>query len=272
MSLPNLIVIGAMKAATTSLHYYLNLHPEVAMSNEKELCFFSKRKWNRGVEWYSSQFNAKAKIRGETSPAYTNFPFERDVPKRMHSVVPTAKLLYVVRDPIDRLISHYIHRVARGKEARSFEEALSELRDNPYIVCTQYFMQLQQFLQFYRETSILVFTQEDLRDHTRDTMKKIFQFLEVNDSFHSDRFNTIKHESAGKRKGNGIGRILAKATEKLPYSIRPKVDWVFSLQFSKTITRPSISESSKQRIIDYLQDDIDGLRRFTTYKFEDWCL
>src|SRR5687767_10224357 len=72
--LPNLVVIGAMKSATSSLHHYLNLHPEISMSETKELDFFVEDKnWPRGIEWYESQFSA-ARIRGESSPNYTAYP------------------------------------------------------------------------------------------------------------------------------------------------------------------------------------------------------
>ncbi|MDH3691096.1 MAG: sulfotransferase domain-containing protein [Gammaproteobacteria bacterium] len=278
MNLPNLIIIGAMKAATTSLHYYLNLHPDVSMSKEKELNFFTEGNWDLGVEWYASQFNSGARIRGETSPAYTRYPLERDVPRRMNSVVPEAKLIYLLRDPIERLISQYVHRIADGRETRPFEDALAELRDNPYIVLSQYFMQLQQFLRFYETTSILIVTQEDLRNNPRDTMSSIFRFLEVDDAFYSEHFKTIRHKSAWKkRRKNGIGLYLAQTSlmkniEKLPFSIRSNVAWFLYLPFSKRVSRPHVSTLLKQRIIDYLQDDIDRLRRFTTYKFEDWCL
>jgi hypothetical protein len=84
--LPNLIVIGAQKCGTTSLHYYLSLHPEIAMSRTKELHFFSRR-WRRGLRWYERQFRDPAPIRGESSPSYAFYPVWRDVPERMAEVV-----------------------------------------------------------------------------------------------------------------------------------------------------------------------------------------
>ena len=81
--LPNLIVIGGQKCATTSLHYYLNLHPQISMSREKELNFFSERNWHKGIEWYKSNFTGRTKIHGESSPSYTNYPFNKEVPKRL---------------------------------------------------------------------------------------------------------------------------------------------------------------------------------------------
>ena len=74
-ALPNLIVIGGLKCGTTSLHHYLNLHPQVAMSRPKELNFFvAELNWELGADWYASHFDRTAQVRGETSPHYTNLP------------------------------------------------------------------------------------------------------------------------------------------------------------------------------------------------------
>src|SRR6266550_2870057 len=74
-ALPNLLVIGGLKCGTTSLHHYLNLHPEVAMSRPKELNFFvAELNWPLGEDWYATHFEASPAIRGESSPHYTNRP------------------------------------------------------------------------------------------------------------------------------------------------------------------------------------------------------
>ena len=71
--LPNLIIIGAMKCGTSALHRYLGLHPEISMSDEKELNFFIEgMNWEKGLAWYESMFTGKAKVHGESSPDYTN--------------------------------------------------------------------------------------------------------------------------------------------------------------------------------------------------------
>src|SRR5689334_25243197 len=82
-TLPNLLVIGAAKAGTTSLHSYLSLHPEIFMSQRKELNFFDDRsRWNKGVEWYKSNFNDEFRVNGETSPQYSRYPRNAGVPDR----------------------------------------------------------------------------------------------------------------------------------------------------------------------------------------------
>ena len=124
--LPNLVVIGGLKCGTTSLHHYLNLHPEVEMSRPKELNFFvAELNWSLGPDWYSSHFGGGAPIRGESSPHYTNRPRFDGVAERMRSMLADARLIYMVRDPIDRMLSHYLHNVGGGYDDRPLAEAFA---------------------------------------------------------------------------------------------------------------------------------------------------
>jgi hypothetical protein len=80
-TLPNLLIIGARKGGTTSLHNYLSLHPQIFMSRQKELSFFDDRiRWRLGVDWYKSNFDAAFAINGESSPQYARFPRTTGVP------------------------------------------------------------------------------------------------------------------------------------------------------------------------------------------------
>ena len=74
-AMPNLIIIGGLKCGTTSIHHYLGLHPEIQMSKPKELNFFTRElNWDLGLDWYASRFDDRFKVRGESSPHYTNLP------------------------------------------------------------------------------------------------------------------------------------------------------------------------------------------------------
>ena len=278
MNLPDFIIIGAMKAATTSLHYYLNLHPQISMSREKELNFFVKKQnWKKGIDWYKSNFNNEKPLRGEASPNYTNFPFFKGVPERMHSVVPDIKLIYLVRDPVERILSQYVHKMADGWEGRSLEKGLSNLNTNRYVARSLYFMQIDQYLKFFPRENILVVNSDDLINNNRLAMKSIFEFLNVDGSFYDAKFLTTLHKSNRKRRKSPTGQILRKRSiikniDKLPYSFRSHVDWLVFLPFSQKIKKPVLSESLKQRIIEYLQEDIAQLRKFTGQKFSNWCL
>lgn len=124
--LPNFIIIGAMKCGTTSLHFYLNQHPQIFMSQKKELNFFS-RYWDFGVDWYSSKFpNKENMICGEASPSYSKFQVWPNVPQRIHAIIPHAKIIYLVRNPIERIRSQYVHFYSSDKENRSLELAIKE--------------------------------------------------------------------------------------------------------------------------------------------------
>src|SRR5688572_16712902 len=97
-SLPNLVVIGGAKTGTTSLHAYLALHPEIFMSRVKEIRFFTHH-YEEGAAWYAAHFRKGCDhaVRGEASPQYTAHPRLAGVPERMHTLIPDAKLIYVVR-------------------------------------------------------------------------------------------------------------------------------------------------------------------------------
>ncbi len=278
MNLPDFVIIGATKAATTSLHYYLNLHPQISMSKEKELNFFVKeRNWGKGLDWYKSNFNGEKPFRGEASPNYTNFPFYKGVPERLHSAVPDIKLIYLVRDPIERIFSQYVHRVADGEESRSLEKALSRFTPNRYICRSQYFMQLEHYLKVFPDENILVISSEDLINNNRAVIKCVFEFLNVDSFFYHDKFVNILHKSSRKRRKSQTAQFLRRKSvikniDKLPYSFRSYIDWLVFWPFSRNVKRPVLSESLKQRIIDYLRDDIEQLRRFTGHKYSEWCL
>ena len=107
-ALPNLIIIGGLKCGTTSIHHYLGLHPEIHMSKPKELNFFVEElNWDLGLDWYRGRFDDRFAVRGESSPHYTNLPYFEGVPERIHEHIPDAKLIYMVRDPISRILSHW---------------------------------------------------------------------------------------------------------------------------------------------------------------------
>ena len=277
-TLPNFIIIGAQKCGTTSLHYYLNLHPQISMSREKELNFFiSQRNWPKGVDWYKSNFTRQTKICGEASPNYTCHPAFSGVPERIYHVVPKVKLIYILRDPIDRIISHYIHRVADRLELRTITEALADFNNNPYIRRSKYYMQLEQYLTYFPTSNILILTLEDLRRDCIQTLQQVFRFLNVDETFHSPKFTRIQHSSNTKRQKNRFGLILKTISNSnfakiFSTDIRQKIGAVAYVPFSQEIEHPTLDESLRLELIDYLSQDINQLKAFVGRNFTEWCL
>lgn len=277
-NLPNLIIIGAMKCGTTSLHYYLSRHPQISMSMEKELNFFIRENnWNRGIDWYKSHFTDQVKVHGESSPNYTRYPKWSGVPERMYSVVPNAKLIYILRDPIKRIISHYIHSYAKGREPRTINDALTDFEHNSYVECSKYYMQLNQYLNYFPNSSILVISLEKLSRDPHGTLRKIFKHLDVDENvYFRYRFKPF-HSSEKKRRKNVWGERLEKISlikqiEKLPPQVRWHINQVLYLPFSQKIDRPLLDKSLQNKLADYLRDDINLLRTHTGQSFNDWCV
>jgi hypothetical protein len=162
--LPDFIIIGAMKSGTTTLFRWLGEHPLVQLPTQKEPGFFSnERKWEHGVDWYRSIFPSTAgrPVTGEASARYTFLPNAATCAERMMSVVPHVKVIYVVREPIDRLRSHYRHEVQRGRERRSPEDALLD-PDSAYVACSRYWSCLRPYVDRFSKDQILVVSSAEL--------------------------------------------------------------------------------------------------------------
>jgi Sulfotransferase domain len=274
--LPNLIVIGAAKSGTTSLHYYLSLHPQIRMSLIKELDFFVRElNWDKGIKWYESNFKGEAKIFGESSPRYTFVPRYDGVPERMYGVVPEARLIYLLRDPVERIISHYTFLCNLDEEKRSFQDAVKE--DDRYLPASRYCMQLEHYLKYYNLSNILIITSEELYEHRLRTIQKIFRFLNVDDSFCTSRFSALKLITKQHRKKNKAGLLLESLNRlsmvnRIHLALGETVGRYIYIPFSRKIPPPVSSEIERQQLIDELQDDVNRLRRLTGQSFEQWCL
>lgn len=121
--LPDFLILGAQKAGTTALYDYLYRHPAISGPRWKEVGFFD-RHWARGERWYRGNFPRKAPAPvGEASPGYLFHPL---APQRVRELLPGARLVALLRNPVDRAYSHYQHEVALGREPLTFEQALAQ--------------------------------------------------------------------------------------------------------------------------------------------------
>jgi hypothetical protein len=190
MTLPTFVVIGAMKAGTVSLCHYLDDHPDVFLGRGGRFgepnYFVAEQNWSRGRDWYESLFDGangadgaasdKAAAIGECSPSYSWAHTFRGVPERMAQVIPQSRLIYVVRDPIARMHSMYMHQVSAGRERRRAEVAL---RDDRYLWPSRYGFQLAAFLDHFDRSQVLVIASEVLRHRPREALSEVFDHLAV---------------------------------------------------------------------------------------------
>ena len=276
-ALPNLIIIGAMKCATTSLHFYLDLHPDISMSRRKELNFFSQEEsWVKGEDWYRAWFDADAPVRGEASPSYSHVHRFPGVPARMRTLVPEAKLIYLVRDPVRRLLSHYRHMVAERKEDRPLVEVLEE-ENSALVTRSLYTFQLEQYLSHFPMDQILVVQQERLLADRQGVMSGIYSFLGVDPEFRSILFKHRRHRSVRKRRktelGLKISRLSAlRAISRFPDPLRWLVEDLIFFPFSHRVHPPELPPGIADRLHEHFRRDTNRLRELTGQSFEGWVV
>ncbi len=275
---PSFIVIGGMKCGSTSLDYYLKAHPQIAMP-KKELDYFSLN-YQKGSDWYLSKFPASCKtecIFGETSVSYAKFPHHKDVPARIFTDIPNAKLIYILRDPFKRLVSHYMHNVYADNEKESLENILKSKKESSlYVAFSKYFFQIEQYLKYFDPSRIHILTLEDLSNIELLSAKlnDIFKFLGVKENIVSTEFSQKKQQSEKKGKKGKAALIISK----FPYyrkfvDIAPEpLKNLYIRLFTTQLAAPKLNDDTKQRIYDYLSSDTEKLRQFTGRAFESWSI
>lgn len=190
MTLPNFIILGVPKSGTTSLCNNLRKHPDIFVAywnndqkmGVKEIDFFN-RYYHRGRQWYENHFQASA---GETAigdgSCYLSLTsLWPEVPRRLVDNLPEAKLIYMVRHPIDRIESMWCEHVRDGDRMPEFNIAVREWR--PLLDSSLYWQQINQFRRYFSGEQILVVFFEDFRADPKAVLKQCFEFLEVDPTF-----------------------------------------------------------------------------------------
>jgi hypothetical protein len=181
-ALPDAMIVGAMKSGTSSLHHYLAQHPQVIAPLRKEVHYFDLN-YERGESWYRANFGREQQpgVNIDSSPYYLFHPL---APQRAHGLVPNARLIVLLRDPVRRAYSHYWHERDKGREPLSFEDAIAAEPDRigrdqerlargeierseahryfSYLARGRYAEQFERWLQFYPRDQLLVLSFEEL--------------------------------------------------------------------------------------------------------------
>jgi hypothetical protein len=278
--LPNLIILGGLKCGTTSIHHYLGLHPEIQMSKPKELNFFVEElNWDLGLDWYASRFDDRFEVRGESSPHYTNQPRFTGVAERIHEHCPDARLLYMVRDPIKRILSHWVHATGAGYETREMAATLSD-PDTSYMRRSMYWMQLQPYLELFDRSQIEIVTQEELQTEREATMRKAFGFAGVDEDFTSEQFDREWEKSSAKQgdkyqfmekliKLPGF-RSFDRNFDRLPESMRWIVEKVVHDPDKPPAEKPKLPDDLFETVRGRFGSDVAELQKFAGREFAGW--
>jgi Sulfotransferase family len=300
MALPDFCLIGAPKAGTTALHAALSQHPELFMSRVKEPKYFlcggapprqngpgdahSAREWIWRLEDYEALFAdaPEGTVRGESTPLYLADPAAHE---RMHQLIPEAKLIVIVRDPVDRAYSNWTHLWSDGLEpigdfltACGEESARMEAGWAPfwqYVSLGRYGEQLVNLYRWYPREQVHVLRYKELVDDPRAALNRICAFLGItpdlvielpaeNVSTYVEPTLTTRGLQTLLRAGAWVGRLFP-----------PQVWRTASVPLLRALqrqhrNRPELSEADRAQLVSAFVDDIAVLEQETGTSFQDW--
>ena len=297
MPMPNFLVIGTAHAGTTSLFHYLKQHPQIYLSPVKEPRFFAfegeavdfrgpgderfRKIVITDIKDYGALFEGVAQETaiGEISPVYLYSP---KAPERIRHYVPGAKLIAILRDPIERAYSSFLGEIRAGREPlRDFAEALQNegrrIRENWSYVWHYkqrgfYYSQLRRYLERFDRSQIKIVLYDDWEADNVGTLREIFRFLEVDDCFIPDvsvRHNVsliprikLLHEAlTSRRRGRCILRpfLLARAWQRMRRGLT-----------KRNLVRPKLPLSVRKHLVEEYQADILRLQDAIGRDFSKW--
>jgi len=294
--LPNFLIVGAAKSGTTSLYYYLKEHPEICISkNIKETFFFTgkdfkdvnKESCNYGryavtsLERYKLLFNhcGNKKVRGEVCVAYLFF-YKESIQNIKKILSDKVKIIIVLRNPIDRAFSNYLHHVRDGCEKETFEKALSLEKERKrkkwwwgyYLIeAGMYYDQVKAYLENFSEVKIYLY--DDLKKDPLSLVQDIYRFLEVNDSF-TPKSLGIKYNVSGIPKNRFFYEIIFKSnpiksviTPFIPRNLREKI---IAIASQKLLKKPQMKPETREYLKELYQEDVLKLQGLIKKDLTHW--
>jgi hypothetical protein len=267
---PNLFLVGAAKAGTTSLWRYLAAHPEVFMAPVKEPHFFSGQGTRlypaiRDDHAYLRLFErARTRLLGEASPSYL---WHEPAAARIKEASPDAKILISLRDPVERAYATYWHSLRLGLERESFAAAVARHVSSrseaaaPYVSRSQYTRDVARYLRLFGPNVHVVVVEKLARDARRE-LAAIFAFLGVDPAF-AGRIDTRPHNAFVRPRGRLASALLASERVRLtgqrlvPRALR----WPIERTLLERGPKPALDPETDALLTDFFRSDVLALAR-----------
>jgi hypothetical protein len=265
----NFLIIGAAKSATTWLQQTLQADPAISMP-DPELHYFS-RFYDRGHDWYFDQFprTEGKRVVGEKSNSYLDTPAAAE---RVKMLLPHAKLIVQLRNPVERAYSDYCMLYRRGEVGGDIRAHLSSRGNvkNRFLVGGCYYEQLQQYRERFPESQMLVLLFEDMIAHPDVQIKQVRGFL----GLHADAPQAVVAKKVKDRSEPMIGPRLRKAIKPLKPLLRPfRANPVFTAFWSglaREISYPPLTQDVRSQLIDFYADDVGRLEKMLKRDLSYW--
>lgn len=216
---------------------------------EREPSYFVKEfGWREGLAAYESVFAGSddALAVGEKSARYADAAIYRGVPRRIARLLPDARLIYLLRHPIDRMVSQYYMEGVRGGESRPIDSCLTE---SEYFSGSLYSFQIEQYLRYFDRERLLLVTTEELREGPANTLRRVFEFVGV-----APEWEVPDPDLAVNRRGD----VRGFAVRRKPGEVDPSTQ--------------VLSAAARERLIERLQPDLERLPGHFGHPFECWAL
>ena len=278
MNLPNFIIIGAARSATSSLYFYLQQHPNVFMSPDKEAQFFGYHGTHRAhkskyksLEDYSHLFDGVTteKIIGEATPTYLAIP---EAASAIKQYCPDSKLLLSLRDPVERAYSYYEMSQSKGREAKmTFEQWIDG--NDFWLANGGYAAHIQRYLELFSNEQLKVVLFEDIQARPADVIEDIHRYLEIEPRRPAEQ--PFVYNRGGSPRSAAASLIYKITTNRrLNSMLRPMVPatvvkMVHGLR-SKSMERGTMNENTRQRLKEFFHDDVLRTQDLVGLNLEKW--
>ncbi len=271
---PKFIIIGAGKCGTTSLHNYLDQHPQVYICPQKETFFFmaeekrqQNQKWGAvtSIEEYSKLFSQAPEnsVIGEISTVYYS---HKDSASLIHQYIPQTKIIAILRDPAQRAFSDYQMHFRKGREKRDFSTTIKAQRK--YIRQGFYYAELKPFFEIFARDQIKILLYEDLCKNSLSFMQDLFRYIEVDDQFIPDM--SKRGRDSALPKNAVLNRLLSKQnlltkalTNLIPNSITNKL-------IKQNSYKPKLSDKDRSQLVQIYREDILQLQELLELDLSAW--
>lgn len=288
--IPDLVIIGAAKSGTTTLADLLGSHPKICLGIKKEPDFFSnKENYTRGIEFYRENFikAKKGQLCLDASTSYSRLPQRSNVAEKLYSASPNVKIIYIMRHPVERAYSHFIHRYTKELfPNQSFNVTFSQhvKNDAMCVDSSNYKLQIEEYFKYFSKESMFFLFTEELSNNKQEVLKKLCDFLSINymdDYFKEDK---ILNETSGYLESRVRIKITDKMKGNLLYSLlkpivpQPIKEIIYKkirsskygADVSNTFTAPKLTENERLSLLERYKNSTIWVEKLTKMDLSDW--
>ncbi len=262
-------LVGSRKSGTTSLANLLSTHPDISLSKDKEPNFFNVPKF-KNIDSYHSLFDWDYKIQLEASTSYTaDIKNANAISEEIHNYNPSAKIIYIVRNPIDRIRSHYRMSYERGDLNSSLNQALET--HSLLLDCSRYYSHINNYINYFGRDNILILNSAELNNSI--TKKHLLDFLKLSIPFKGimRRDNAAETDFRMPRKIDGMlkSQFFSIIKKMFPKSVVSNIKSKYYHRRNNKMTL-ALSTSSKEMIQNELLPEMKGLQQIVNFDITPW--